>query len=105
MAGKFFLLLFIAGVLSSYFAPCCAGAKYEVLSLHFPDEPGLGVLQLEGGKNVVKDSLGTLGSGTVNLAPARGKVVLKVPWGRQYCALCRTASGRKSRTVSWYRPN
>lgn len=51
------------------------------VSLTFPDEPGLGVLQLEGRGNVVKDSLGGLGSGTVNLAPARGKMLLKVPKG------------------------
>lgn len=51
------------------------------VSLSFPDVPGLGVLQMEGGSKVAKDSLGTLGGGTVNLAPARGKVLLKVPKG------------------------
>lgn len=82
--------LFIASAMSSVFIllPSCillpaqAKAKYNVVTLTFPDEPGLGVLQVEGGQNVIKDSLGTTGAGTTNVAPARGKVLLKVIPGR-----------------------
>lgn len=76
------LLLAFISLPANISQPANAKAKYNVVTFTFPDEPGLGVLQAEGGNNVEKDSLSTTGAGTTNLAPARGKVLLKVTPGR-----------------------